>query len=310
MPTPRFSDIAAPVGRARRGERANTPGDRRTVLGLMEPIPAKVRGIQRLPSAYAPAGHFERLVEAFQTAQFGVATGRMAPGRATIAALNLRAAEAAGARPPPLPSRLPPTWLRAALRHLVDATRGRMVAEAARHLGAVDAGPAGPGSDRKRGADLLVRIHADTVRPADTLPVVRIAKAGDKPISWCGIYALWCLRNALKRIGVADAPHWKLGRGIHHRGFRLDPVPISGLRALGQGDICIVDETNPATGQFLNHHVIVAERTPGDEFATIEGNYWPDPETGHNQAIVRNRRHRRELVQVYPIGEFLDPVGF
>jgi hypothetical protein len=73
-----------------------------------------------------------------------------------------------------------------------------------------------------------------------------------KKYAWCGIFALWCLREA------ADCKWtWAIGSGFLFRLNRTsDPLP---------GDIAYFD-------QPYQHHAIVRE-IKGDELFLIQGNY-------------------------------------
>lgn len=307
-----IQNITAPVGAYPRAKTAspahNLPADLKTVASLLKVIPEAERGFGPVPLPFA-GRTFSRAIERFQEVQFGVGCGRMEPDNVTIARLSRLAAKHNGGDPSEVNG--PVTFSRdmmvAMHAHFVARLRDAMVARAAKHVGQVNAGTGGHGSGgQKHGAELLWRIHSETLAPASQIERAKVVAAGKKPVSWCGIYALWCTIHAMRKMGSTVRLEWHLGKGIYRGGLKMEPISISKPEQLGKGDICVVNETS--NGVWINHHVIVAEDRPGARFKTIEGNYW-DPVKRINQSIVRNERGIGEIMQAYRIADFIDPVA-
>jgi len=100
-------------------------------------------------------------------------------------------------------------------------------------------------------------------------------------VSWCGGFALWCLREA----GLCDW-NWIPGKGFLFRlGVAKDPSP---------GDIVYLAD--------LSHHAVV-EEVLGDMVVTIDGNTMPYPVEG----VTRKHRHRSAITAVYSIEPLVEP---
>lgn len=92
-----------------------------------------------------------------------------------------------------------------------------------------------------------------------------------KRLAWCGIFALWCLREA----GLARFD-WEFGKGFLYRLRRTDtPEP---------GDIGYIDHP-------FQHHLIV-ERVDGDRVHSIDGN---------TPRVQRKERPRSAITAFYSI---------
>lgn len=308
-----FADISGPVGDFSVKKQAkgidNKRGDLSVVRDLMLAIPQQSRGFNHVPQVYSPARKFAEAIERFQEVQFGISCGRMEPGNVTITALNRLAAKQAGEDPNAVkgPRGFNKEAMVAIHAHFVSRLRQGIIDEASKYLGQVNSGSGPHGvAGKKPGAELLWRIHAETLEPVPHKAKGEVMAIGRKPWSWWGIYAVWCTKNVLARMGSQASLHWSQGKGIFRAGSKMEPISISRPDQLGKGDICVVNETG-SDGSFPNHHVMVAEDTPGARFQTVEGNYW-DPAKRVDQSIVKNERGISEILQAYRVPEFLDPI--
>jgi hypothetical protein len=106
-------------------------------------------------------------------------------------------------------------------------------------------------------------------------------------VSWCGGFALWCLRQ----VGLADWD-WIPGRGF------LFHLPIT--KAPQPGDILYIAN--------LAHHGVV-EEVHGSSIVSIDGNTMPPPIEG----VTRKMRHRALVTAFYSISPLLGtpevPIG-
>lgn len=310
-----LKDISAPVGRShamenrKKGIRdTNRIADKRTVADLLAAIPAAQRGNVAAPKFTDNANRFTVAVEAFQQTVFGFATGRMDPGEMTVIGMNRMALAASGGDPMTIPG---PQHFDARVMAqfkaiMLDDLRPEVIRQAAAQIGNIRNLPSEPGSTRKIGADLLWRIHAETMKVPPRGEKADIERVGKKPFSWCGVYAIWAVKNALKAKGVQGTIAWHQGDGVYRDGHRLLPEAVKGPEDLGLGDICIVDEKDQ-NGRLLYHHIMVDEIRPGASFKSLEGNTF-DPARGANQCIVRKSRRFKEVMYAYRLESFLDPV--
>jgi hypothetical protein len=124
----------------------------------------------------------------------------------------------------------------------------------------------------------IARAELDNTDPArywlDVLdpPVAKPRDAKKRPLSWCGAFALWCLRKA-----GATAWKWQVGKGFLWRLKRTYlPQP---------GDIAYIH-------QPYQHHAIV-EQVDGPNVTTIDGNTWG--------AVKRKERPRPAITAFFSI---------
>jgi hypothetical protein len=98
-------------------------------------------------------------------------------------------------------------------------------------------------------------------------------------VSWCGGFALWCLRQA----GIAKDTAWQMGRGF------IGPAGLPRTKQPRPGDIAYTDQPK-------QHHAIV-ESLIDNTLVTIDGNQ-PD--------IKRKSRPLPSGIVFYSIEPFLD----
>jgi hypothetical protein len=320
-----FQDISKPVGSARHGESrndVNQNNDVKLVIQLLNAIP-RYQGGPLKPLSYQGMQAIVDSIEMFQLHHFGGYTGRIDPGNVTIVKLNQLANP--GASDISGPQSFPAPFGAALLSHATVQLRNAMVTEAEKWVGAMDENRDGKHSTPglKRNWETILRIHQETIfETLNRREIEQIKKAGIKWESWCGIFAFWCLNNALKSIGIKPSAKWILNshtKKVLIDGFVLKPHPYKVGQPLGKGDICIVDERSQLTGTDLNHHVILAEEPSANKLKTIEGNYGPDPVTGQSQAIVqrppkpgtqgKGARSLSEIESVYRLNDIMRPVS-
>lgn len=113
----------------------------------------------------------------------------------------------------------------------------------------------------------------DVLVPADPAP----KDATGKPLSWCGAFALWCLRAA----GACDW-RWRFGVGFAYRlPVTDDPLP---------GDVAYIDRP-------LQHQALV-EWVDDEWVTTIDGN--------SIGMVRRNMRKRSAFTAFYSVAGLVD----
>jgi hypothetical protein len=101
-------------------------------------------------------------------------------------------------------------------------------------------------------------------------------------VSWCGIFALWCLHQA----GIAPEIKWVYGKGFASKlPMTSDPKP---------GDIAYIDKP-------VQHHAIVAS-VDGDTVRTVDGNL-----QDRVQEVERPRGEFSAFFSVEPLLSELSP---
>ena len=100
-------------------------------------------------------------------------------------------------------------------------------------------------------------------------------------VSWCGIFALWCLHQA----GLAPGIKWIYGKGFASKLPRTsDPKP---------GDIAYIDKP-------FQHHALV-ESVVGNIIYTIDGN--------HNDKVAKCERTRDKFTAFFSIEPLLNQLS-
>lgn len=130
-----------------------------------------------------------------------------------------------------------------------------------------------------------------------------VAELGaDADVSWCGIFALWCLHQA----GLAKGVRW-----ITRRGFllpeALDPIAPVGPVLAEPGDIAYFSASQ--------HHAVVAEQLPNGRIRLVNGNSW-DPilspklarEGKPTDVVAESTRWRSEAAGYFSIRKYLPHV--